>query len=95
MIGQGGRPPNKHRMLEKSWSTWGHGTQDKSILIVVEAQKRAWVEHRGKKKIITVKLQYTDKDGKKMEEEECKKSGEVGKDEIGKDVMHLLRGMRL
>lgn len=63
--------------------------------MVVEAQKCAWVEHRGKKKIITVKLQYTDKDGKKMEEEEFKKSGEVRKDEIGNDVMHLLRGMRL
>lgn len=30
-----------------------------------------------------------------MEEEECKKSGEVRKDEIVNDVMHLLKGMKL
>ena len=58
--------------------------------MVMEAQKCEWVEHRGKQ-ITIVKLQCMDKTGKKMEEEECKKSGDVRRDEIVNDVMCLLK----
>lgn len=88
----------KLECLRNSEVQGGKCSQDRNmrvgILVVLEAQKCTWVEHRRKKKIIIIKLWCMDKDGKKMKEE-CKKSGEVRKHEIVNDVMCLLKNMGL